>query len=129
MNHLEQFDEYFHRVSNIEGVGIRRKIVDAKQFIKNLEENINYTNPNDDDHIDDPEQWLNSSMIFARTLGLILREGDGIIVDLMGDMVSPDNSGKNRVLVFRLNEQIHIEGVDYDWPEGDFVNVLEQNPN
>ena len=85
----------------------------------------NYTRPNDSEYEDTPEDWLNSALIFARALGLLLEDGTGIVVDLHGDMVSPDESGCGKVLVYSTSDgEIHIEGTDKDWPEGDFVKIL-----
>lgn len=51
---------------------------------------MNYTRPNSDE-LDEPKDWLNSALIFARTLSLILEENTGIVVKLKGDMVNPIN--------------------------------------
>jgi len=50
---------------------------------------VNYTRPNDPDHVDDPKDWLNANLIFARALGQVLEEGSGVVVDIKGDARNP----------------------------------------
>jgi len=46
----------------------------------------NYTNPEQSGQVQDPQDLVNASLIFARALGLILKEGEGIVVDIKGDI-------------------------------------------
>jgi hypothetical protein len=87
---------------------------------------MNYTNPNDPNHQDDPKDWLNSSLVFARALALILNEGEGIAVNVVGDM---DMGETEKVLVYYKDEQVHVIPFD-DYPdieEGEFINVTNEN--
>lgn len=86
----------------------------------------NYTRPNDFSYEDTPEDWLNSALIFARTLSLILPDGQGIVVDLVGDAKSPDDPECKKVLVYKLNNEIHIEGTHNNWKEGDSLSILPE---
>jgi hypothetical protein len=90
---------------------------------------MNYTNPEDQEHEDRPEDWLNSALIFARTLGLILRENEGMIVDLQGDMIFPGEESVKKVIVYSRDKQIRILECEDDLPEGQFVIVHDINPN
>jgi hypothetical protein len=72
-----------------------------------------------------PQDLLNASMLFARALGLIFKEDEGIVVDVNGDVKLGDDVKK--VIVFRQNNQIHIFKCDEDVEEGMAVN-LEPNP-
>lgn len=87
---------------------------------------MNYTKPNDDDHEDQPEDWLFGALLFGRTLGLILREGEGIVVDLKGDMIDlyPDSK---RVIVHSTEHQIVVTDADErtDLKEGDWVKMID----
>lgn len=78
---------------------------------------------------DSPEEWLNSSLIFARTLGLILNENEGMIVDLKGEMFFPGNESVDKVIVYSKESQIRILECDEDLPEGQFVIIHDVNPN
>ena len=87
----------------------------------------NYTRPNDDEHIDTPEDWLFGSLLFARTLGLVLGSNQGVVVDLNGDMVSLHPSS-NRVIVFNDGHLISVINADErtDLKEGDYVQVIKE---
>jgi hypothetical protein len=65
-------------------------------------------------------------MLFARALGLIFNENEGIVVDVKGDVKLKDDV--NKVIVFRQNDQIHIFKCDEDVEEGMAVN-LGPNPD
>ena len=67
----------------------------------------NYITPEGQEGQDNaPQDLLNASMLFARALGLIFKEDEGIVVDVNGDVKLGDDVKK--VIVFRQNNQIHI---------------------
>jgi len=67
------------------------------------------------------QDLINASMIFARAIGFILQEGEGIVVDVTGDI----NLGEDvkKVIVFKKDEQVHIYKCDEDIEEGTAVNL------
>ena len=65
----------------------------------------NHTNPEQGDTKQDVQDLLNASLIFARALGLIFKEGEGIVVDIKGDVKLKDET--NKVIVFQHKDQIH----------------------
>jgi hypothetical protein len=81
----------------------------------------NYTNPEQSGQAQNPQDLLNASLIFARALGLILNEGEGIVVDITGDVVLGDDV--NKVIVFKKEEQVHIFKFEEDLPEGTMVSL------
>jgi hypothetical protein len=81
----------------------------------------NYTNPEKGDTKQDVQDLLNASLIFARALGLIFQQGEGIVVDIKGDVKLGDDSKK--VIVFQNNNQIHIYKCEQDLEEGTAVNM------
>ena len=84
---------------------------------------MNYTNPNSTEN-DSPEDWLNGALIFARTLSLILREDEGIVVNVKGDMVNPINPESKQVVVFKKDGMIHIDDIQQDdMNEGDSIRL------
>ena len=85
----------------------------------------NYTNPEQAGQEQNPQDLLNASMLFARALGLIFKEEEGIVVDVKGDIKLTDDVKK--VIVFRQNDQIHIFKCEEDVEEGMMVN-LGPNP-
>jgi hypothetical protein len=86
---------------------------------------MNYTRPKDPDHIDSSQEWLNSALIFAKTLGLILEEGMGVVVKLQGDMKNPVGDS-DKVIVFKVENQIHIDNFDQDLTEGTFCKIATE---
>jgi predicted phosphatase len=88
---------------------------------------MNYTKPNNLDNTDKPEDWLNSALIFTRTLSLILDDNTGIVVELKGDMKNPINPNSNRVVVFYKDNMIHIDDIqDESLVEGDFIQIKNE---
>jgi hypothetical protein len=81
----------------------------------------NYTNPEQGDTKQDVQDLLNASLIFARALGLIFQDGEGVVVDIKGDVKLNDDAKK--VIVFSQNEQIHIYKCEQDLPEGTAVSM------
>ena len=81
----------------------------------------NYTNPEEAGQEQNPQDLLNASLIFARALGLLLREDEGIVVDVIGDV----NLGEEvkKVIVFNQNKQVHIFKCEEDVEEGMAVNL------
>ena len=87
------------------------------------EKNIieNYTNPEQSGQEQNPQDLLNASLIFARALGLILQEGEGVVVDISGDVALGNDV--NKVIVFNKDEQVHIFKCEEDLPEGTAVSL------
>lgn len=81
----------------------------------------NQVNQNEETNLDTPQDLLNASLLFARALGLILKEGEGIVVDVMGDI----NLGEEvkKVIVFKFENQVHIYKCEEDIPEGNAVTM------
>jgi hypothetical protein len=91
---------------------------------------MNYTNVNDPDYQDKPEDWLNSSLIFARALSLVLREREGVVVDIVGDAKFQLDESVKKIVVFRRDGQVVITECEEDIEEGQFVMVHDEiNPN
>jgi hypothetical protein len=87
---------------------------------------MNYSRPKDSNHEDEPEDWLFGALLFSRALGLILKEGEGIVVDLKGDMIDLYPDAK-RVIVYATKHQIAVEDADErdDLKEGDLVQMID----
>ena len=81
----------------------------------------NYTNPEQSGQGQNPQDLINASLIFARALGLILKEGEGIVVDVKGDI----NLGEDvkKVIVFEYQDQVHIYKCEEDLEEGTAVKM------
>jgi hypothetical protein len=85
----------------------------------------NFTNPEQAGQLQNPQDLLNASLIFARALGLILNEGEGIVVDIVGEM----NLGEEvkKVIVFEHENQVHIYKCEEDLPEGSAVSMNQND--
>lgn len=81
----------------------------------------NYTNQGQEGQQQSTQDLVNASLIFARALGLILKNTEGIVVDIKGDVKINDSVKK--VIVFKNDEQIHIYKCDMDLDEGTAVNM------
>jgi hypothetical protein len=89
---------------------------------------MNYTRPNNEGYKDSPEDWLNSALIFSRTISLLLEENEGVVVSIKGDAINPINPKSDRVVVFYKDKQIHIDDIqDPNLKEGDFIRIVEEN--
>jgi hypothetical protein len=86
----------------------------------------NNTTPEQEGQGQNPQDLLNASLIFARALGLMLNDGEGIVVDIVGEMNLGE--GINKVIVFEHNDQVHIYKCDEDIPEGSAVNMNSTTP-
>lgn len=85
----------------------------------------NYTNPEQAGQGQNPQDLINASLIFARALGLILNNGEGIVVDVTEDVkLGPD---VKKVIVFEYNDQVHIYKCEEDLEEGTAVNMDSSN--
>ena len=82
---------------------------------------MNYTRPNDPDHEDSPLDWLYGAMIFGRAVSLMLRDKEGIVVDLVGDMKLSTDPEAKKVIVYLEDQQMNIMPCDEELPEGQMV--------
>jgi hypothetical protein len=85
----------------------------------------NHLKPNEEGYQDNPQDLLNASLIFARALGLIMKEGEGIVIDVTGQINLGDDTKK--VIVFEYQNQVHIYKCEEDLPEGTVVNMDPTN--
>lgn len=69
----------------------------------------------------------NASHIFARTINLLLEEKEGIIVDVTPDVDFEEDVSK--VIVFRLNNMIHIQKFEQELDEGSMITLEFDEPS
>jgi len=82
---------------------------------------VNYTNSGKEGGGQNPQDLINASLIFARALGLILKDCEGIVVDIVGDINLGE--GVEKVIVFEHKDQVHIYKCEEDLVEGTAVNM------
>lgn len=74
------------------------------------------------------QDWYRAAMIFAKALGLILDEDQGIIVDLNETTKIPELDDVNKVIIFRKDNQVHIAPCTEDIAEGETVILNPTEP-
>ena len=86
---------------------------------------MNYTRPNDPNHIDEPKDWLNASLIFTMAISNLLEDMTGIVVDIKGDSFNPIGYSK-KVIVIKRNDQVIIDDFQQDLPEGTICEIVDE---
>jgi len=84
-----------------------------------------------EEHQDKPEDWLLGVLLFTRALGIMIPEGRGIVIDLVGDMklLLPR---VNKVVIANHNNLITVKKVGEDesiLKEGDWVELVAEPIN
>jgi hypothetical protein len=93
---------------------------DPYKRYENNNQTMNYTNPNDADYTDKPEDWLATTLIMTKALGNILKENEGIVVELSGDMIEMFPT-VNKVIVFNKEGMVHIVECEEDLLNGQMI--------
>lgn len=87
---------------------------------------MSYTDPNREE--DRAEDVLFSMLVFSRAMSIIFNNGEGLLVDLKGDMceLQPE---LNRVIVFREGDMIKIIDASErtDLKEGDWIQMIDKD--
>ena len=87
----------------------------------------NYTKPHDKDYEDKPEDYLFLTMAFSRVLTKFLAKGQGVLIDLKGDMVKI-HPELTRVVIF--NDGILMRVIDAsertDLEDGDMIQMFDE---
>ena len=79
----------------------------------------NYTRPNDLEHEDKPEDWLNSALVFAQAIGHLLKENEGVVVELKG--AAKEGFETPKVIVYNGERRIHVTECDDNLNAGQMV--------
>jgi hypothetical protein len=88
---------------------------------------MNYTNPDDPNHQDSPDEWLNSALIFAGALGELLKENEGVVVDITDS--DADFDGVSKVIVYKSDGMIRIIESDEGLQGGQMCWITDPNLN
>jgi len=93
---------------------LKEDVVVRKISIVSLDskDNKNYTKPNDLSHIDNPKEWLSASLIFSAAMSHLLDHGEGVVVELKGDMILPEMASFSKVVVLNDGKRTVIEGLN-----------------
>lgn len=87
---------------------------------------MNYTKPDDKDHVDSYSDLLFCSLIFSAALGTVLKEGEGIFIKLKGDELELEPDVKH-VIVWNSGTRISIMDASErdDLEEGDRIQMID----
>ncbi len=87
----------------------------------------NYTRPLDKDYVDKPEDYLFLTMAFSRVLTKFLAKGQGVLIDLKGDMIKihPELS---RIVVFNDGKMMRVIDASErtDLKDGDMIQMFDK---
>ena len=87
----------------------------------------NYTKPYNENYEDTPEDYLFLVMTFGRVLSKFLAKGQGVLIDLKGDMLKlkPEVT---RVVVFNDGKMMRVIKADErtDLEDGDMIMMMDK---
>ena len=88
----------------------------------------NYTKPYDKDYEDTSEDYLFLVMAFGKALSTILDNGQGILINLKGDVLKLHPEAK-RVIIFNDGNMIRVINATErsDFQDGDFIQMIDKN--
>jgi hypothetical protein len=67
--------------------------------------------------------WMVPAMIFAKALGIIIDEGQGIVIDLNENTRITGHEDVTKVIVYRKDEQIHIAPCEDNLEQGSVLTI------
>jgi hypothetical protein len=72
---------------------------------------------------------MNASLLFSKALSLILDNMQGIVVDVNPDSGVDMGENTNKVVIYRLDNQIHVQNLEMDIQEGTVVALSDKDNN
>jgi hypothetical protein len=72
---------------------------------------------------------MNASLLFSKALSLILDDKQGIVVDVQPDSGVDMGENTNKVVIYRLENQIHVQNLEMDIQEGTVVALSDKDTN
>lgn len=67
--------------------------------------------------------WMVPALIFAKALGIIMDEGQGIVIDLNDNTKIQGHENVGKVIVYRKEEQVHIAPCEDPLEQGSIVTI------
>jgi hypothetical protein len=68
-------------------------------------------------------QWMVPALIFAKAIGIMLEDNQGIVIDLNEATKIEGQENLTKVIVYRKDEQVHIAPCEDDLEEGTSLNL------
>jgi len=75
------------------------------------------------------QDLMNASVLFSKALSLILDDKQGIVVDINPESGVKMGDNTNKVVIYRLEDQIHVQNIDMDIQEGTVVALSDKDTN
>jgi hypothetical protein len=75
------------------------------------------------------QDLMNASLLFSKALSLILDDKQGIVVDVQPDSGVDMGENTNKVVIYRLENQIHVQNLEMDIQEGTVVALSDKDTN
>ena len=75
------------------------------------------------------QDLMNASLLFSQALSLILDDKQGIVVDVQHDSGVDMGENTNKVVIYRLENQIHVQNLEMDIQEGTVVALSDKDTN
>lgn len=72
------------------------------------------------------QDYLNASLLFSQALSLVLDDKQGIVVDIKTDDIKL-NDDANKVVIYKLDNRIHIQKLEMDIQEGTIVSLSNKD--
>ena len=73
------------------------------------------------------QDLLNASILFSQALIHVLSDKQGIIVYIRPESGVQLSNGSDKVVIFKLENAIHVQQYDGDIPEGTVVNLSDHD--
>jgi hypothetical protein len=73
------------------------------------------------------QDLMNASLLFSKALSLILDDKQGIVVDVVPDSGVDMGENTTKVVIYRLENQIHVQNLEMDIVEGTIVALSDKD--
>lgn len=73
------------------------------------------------------QDLMNASLLFSKALSLIMDNKQGIVVDVVPNSGVDMGDNTTKVVIYRLDDQIHVQNLDMDIQEGTIVALSDKD--
>ena len=73
------------------------------------------------------QDLMNASLLFSKALSLIMDNKQGIVVDIVPNSGVDMGDNTTKVVIYRLDDQIHVQNLDMDIQEGTIVALSDKD--
>lgn len=73
------------------------------------------------------QDLMNASLLFSKALSLIMDNKQGIVVDIVPGSGVDMGDNTTKVVIYRLDDQIHVQNLDMDIQEGTIVALSDKD--